>query len=133
MNAVARYPSQVYRNLHGDNWSIVDRRDGKVHGHSDTVCLCDAKFVVQPAGNRATRSERRKRVHAFVRGTVVAVVKGVFDSPNLAPRTGWEQIRYNPYEHTSFVAVTSEGEKPVTTAVLVELDPAGRVWAKGAA
>ena len=133
MSNAFTHPSQVYRNLHTDKWSIVDRRHGKVRAHSDTVYVCDVKFVVQPAGNKTTRAEGRKRVHAFVRGTVVGLVQGAFGPTALAPDAGWQQIRYNPYEHTSFVVVTTEGEKPVTTALLVELDPAGRVWARGAA
>jgi len=87
----------VYKNLHKDTWSIRDRRTGRVIEHSDVVHIDDATFVVQPAGRRRVLQERRKNVHAFVRGKWIIsswTVRQEFANP--------KEVVYNPYESDQF-------------------------------
>ena len=65
-SAVYHKRVEVYRNLHNDKLSV--RYGGKVVGHVDSIWLRDATFAVQPAGRDRVRREKKKNVHAFVRG-----------------------------------------------------------------
>ena len=58
----------VYKNLHKDIWSVRNRKTGRVITHKKLVHVRDASFVVQPAGRNKVLAEKRKNVHAFVRG-----------------------------------------------------------------
>ncbi|MEH6989521.1 hypothetical protein [Cytobacillus firmus] len=62
-----------YRNLHTDNgYSIRCAKTGLVLAHCSTVQLKNAKFVVSEAGRQKTVQEKRKRVHAYIRGELVS-------------------------------------------------------------
>ncbi len=68
---------QVYWNLHKDCWSVValeGDQKGRVVTHADKVLLRGATFSVQPAGNAKVRREKKKNVHAFVRGEWMAAL-----------------------------------------------------------
>tara|TARA_R110000822_G_scaffold17655_1_gene59304 strand:- start:1 stop:417 length:417 start_codon:yes stop_codon:yes gene_type:complete len=91
---------EIYRNLHNNTFSV--RRDGIVVRHIDnfdTLLLTNAKFAVQPAGRAKVLSERKKNVHAFIRGFV--------------DKDGWKEdhplktyeVYYNPYASSSFQKV----------------------------
>ena len=56
------------------------------------MTLVDVKFAVQPAGRAKVLRERKKNVHAFVRGTVAR-------NPIMAHQ---QVVSYNPYEMDSF-------------------------------
>ena len=101
----------LYRNLHTHTWSQVDRSTGLVASHPLEALILDASFVVQPAGNRKVRKDKKKHVHAYV-------------------GDGWQRITYNPYKHTTFVL--AEGEIPVSTAKAVVLKADGTAWALSA-
>jgi hypothetical protein len=88
---------QVYWNLHKDCWSVValeGDRKGRVVTHADKVLLKDATFAVQPAGREKVRREKRKNVHAFVRGEWLSA---------LSQGTGRRSVMYNPYKFDTFV------------------------------
>jgi hypothetical protein len=78
---------EVYWNLHKDVFSVRDRKTGLVIGHCDEVRLSKVKFHVNQGGRERVLRERKKNVHAFVRGTIID-----HDPITLTP------IRYNPYE-----------------------------------
>ena len=62
---------EVYRNLNFGCFSVRalgGKHKGLVIDHVIQITLENAEFVVQPAGNRRVRDEKRKNVHAFVRG-----------------------------------------------------------------
>ena len=84
---------EVYFNLHKKCWSI--RQAGKPVVHSDFVEIKEPQFVVQQGGNARVRREKRKNVHAFVRGYLTDRV-GIFPKSQ-------KLVTYNPYKHTSFV------------------------------
>ena len=91
---------EIYRNLHNNTFSV--RRDGIVVRHIDnfdTLLLTNAKFAVQPAGRAKVLSERKKNVHAFIRGFVDK--DGWKD--DLPPKT--YEVYYNPYASASFQKV----------------------------
>ena len=123
------HPNDVYYNLRSKLWSVTDRATGRVAKHTAEILVLDACFVVRPSGVERARREKRKNVHAFVRGSAVKLTPSVAElAPGLLAGP-WTRIRYNPYEHTAFMAVTPEGEKPVTTASVVRMDPDQTVWA----
>lgn len=88
---------QVYWNLHKKRWSVValeGDRKGRVVTHADKVLLKDATFAVQPAGREKVLREKRKNVHAFVRGEWL---------PALSQGTSRRSVMYNPYKFDTFV------------------------------
>lgn len=99
---------EVYRNLHKDCWSV--RQDGIVRFHCNTIYLKDCAFVVQPAGRAKVLREKKKNVHAFVRGYLCGEQGGF--------PFCWDDIYYNPYKADSFVDF--EGN-PVYEARFVDL------------
>tara|TARA_A100001388_G_C28763192_1_gene499033 strand:- start:831 stop:1229 length:399 start_codon:yes stop_codon:yes gene_type:complete len=98
---------EVYRNLHKKCWSV--RQAGLVKFHCSVIGLEDCVFVVQPAGHAKVIREKRKNVHAFVRGYI---------SDNHSPAV-LDEIYYNPYKANTFVDFQ---DKPVHQADFVELD-----------
>ena len=100
---------EVYYNLHKKCLSV--RKRGLVIDHVSSILLKNAQFVVQPAGRKRVLKEKRKNVHAFVRGERVAVAS--FDGKS-------ERITYNPYKYKSFVSV--ETGKPVYKKDIVSID-----------
>ncbi len=100
---------EVYYNLHKKCLSV--RKRGLVVDHVNSILLKNARFVVQPAGRKRVLKEKRKNVHAFVRGERVAVAS--FDGKS-------ERITYNPYKYKSFVSV--ETGKPVYKKDIVSID-----------
>ena len=106
---------EVYRNLHKNCWSIRDNKTGKVIQHVNDVHIKNATLVVRKAGREKVLREKRKNVHAFVRGTIESC-------------SSWhtEQIAYNPYKYDSFVLV--ESTEPIFDAEHVYLNNKGEVW-----
>jgi hypothetical protein len=82
---------RVYRNLHNGLYSVQHR--GRVIAHVAELTLAGATFTVQPAGRAKVVATRKKLVHAFVNGTVVAPL-----GPTLTQR-----VSYNPYKAGHFV------------------------------
>ena len=65
----------VYRNLHfGDEVVYSIRKDGLVEGHALCYVMDGVTFHVGPKGNQRVRDEKRKNVHAVVRGHVINAV-----------------------------------------------------------
>lgn len=99
---------EVYRNLHkgkktGEAWYSVRQRSGKRHviGHVQNIVLEDCKLVVSEAGRQRCLREKRKNVHAVIRGTISA--QPYFYGLSLP-------VTYNPYKYSSFVFVDSYGQ-----------------------
>lgn len=93
---------EVYRNLHKGTFSIRSVKTGKVIGHADVVELKDAKFVVRQGGRKRVLLEKKKNVHAFVRGTLVGMYSNV-PSSFLSEFMDWQDAYYNPYKCETFV------------------------------
>lgn len=115
---------EVYRNLNRKCWSV--RRGGRVAFHAESLLLGGATFHVSEAGRARVLRERRKNVHAVVRGQLLAAP----EIP-LVPAWVWlgkRWITYNPYQAATF---TSDAGLPVAAAYLVRFGADGRVQAMG--
>ena len=100
----------VHFNLHKKCWSI--RQAGVPVVHSDFVEIKEPQFVVQQGGNARVRREKKKNVHAFVRGYLTKRV-------SIFPKRQ-KLVTYNPYKHTSFVERGTD--KPICNAEYAVLD-----------
>ena len=118
---------EVFYNLHKKIWSV--RYRGVVLEHSRYVELDGVSFDVQPAGNARVRREKRKSVHAFVRGKQIMNRRKCLSRPNLIDLpSNWKEVTYNPYKHKTFVF--KDTGKPVKKAEKVMMD-AGNMFQKG--
>ena len=104
---------EVYWNVRKQMFSV--RSKGKVIGHTLTIDLRNAEFVVQQGGRKRVLKEGKKNVHAFVRGEV----------SNASPKIKWSTARYNPYKHTSFVDAKS-GESVIKADIVSLLAVGGK-------
>ena len=116
---------ETYYNLHKHCLSF--REPGERVSHARAMILNNVKFAVQPAGRAKVLTDKRKNVHAFVRGDMVWVA-GLNDNlgdytHSTMERYGYRKIRYNPYESDSFVAVDTEIPiKSATQVVIIGKD-----------
>ena len=95
---------EVYRNLHKKCFSV--RHKGKVIYHlkdNEQLSLTNVKFVVQPAGRAKVLREKRKNVHAFVRGEFNA--HSMF-SNTLMPYGNPDYGRWGPFDSLDFLIAT---------------------------
>ena len=118
-----RMTVEVYRNLHKDCWSVRNPINGLVLFHTDAIHLSDAKFVVHQSGRSRVIQEKRKNVHAFIKGTIDP-------EPNINGVTIYNQydpITYNPYLYNSFTYVGNQ--EPIHNADKVYLDSKLKAWA----
>jgi hypothetical protein len=108
----------VYFNLHKKKFSLKSRYTGRVHGHAEEVLMEDVQFKVSEAGRQRVLREKRKNVHAFVRGQLVCHFTGLSDNlPVLMEQM--VELTYNPYKYETFVIKATE--EPVFTAKKVVL------------
>jgi len=105
-------PIKVYRNLHKQCWSI--QQDGLVKAHTNLIKLFDCEFIVNQKGREKVIKEKRKNVHAFIKG----YLSELFDSM-LNAGHGTE-ITYNPYKNEFFYE--KNGGSSIHTADAVLLD-----------
>ena len=102
---------EVYRNLHKKCFSV--RHKGKVVMHlqdHEQLSLTNVKFVVQPAGRAKVLREKKKNVHAFVRGHFEGFLPSLNEELYFEPyhRLDFSTASYNPYQSDKF-QVTFEG------------------------
>ena len=115
----------VYRNLHYRDrvmYSVRNESTKRVQAHMDYIYLTDAVFRVGKAGREKVLQEKRKNVHAGVRGILTPLSK------TLDLQDDFVQVRYNPYETETFVRCDT-GE-PVRQAKNVIINKKG-VWRSG--
>ena len=89
---------EAYYNLHKKCFSV--RHAGRVWFHTNVLTLRNCKFAVQPAGRAKVLNEKKKNVHAFVRGFFV---RG--DDHTNHRMLHAAQAMYNPYYFSTFVDV----------------------------
>jgi hypothetical protein len=95
---------EVYRNLTKNCYSV--RHKGKVISHEDEAILAATKFRVQPAGRARVLKEKRKNVHAYLKGVVVGSNTEDLLNLDLAGKN-LVRVRYNPYEKDHFFEALS--------------------------
>ena len=88
---------EVYFNLHKKLFSVRDCKTGRVIKHTNDITILDPKFVVRKAGRERVLRERKKNVHAFVRGELMGY-EDMAHAPEL-----YSSVTYNPYKYSSFV------------------------------
>lgn len=115
--------ADVYYNLRRKTFSV--RVKGKVILHTDDVTMQDCVFVVNKAGRERVLREKRKNVHAFVRGDYIMplpfLMAGGFD------------VGYNPYKADYFYSrITGERVDHAQTVVLRKVDGKPTIEAYGA-
>ena len=101
----------VYKNLHKDCWSI--KQDGLVKAHTHDLEMWDCAFYVNAKGRAKVLEEKRKNVHAGIKGYIdEQVIRGRrVLGEGLAKgthRSNWTAVTYNPYKYDSFVDKTTE-------------------------
>ena len=97
-------PVEVYKNLSRDCYSV--RQGGIVRFHTHAICLKDVEYKVSEAGRQRVLRQKRKNVHAVVKGTIVHSRELWFEK--LPFPADW--VTYNPYKNDSFYVV-GDGEK----------------------
>ena len=133
----------VYRNLHRDQWSVVDAKTGQVVLHASWVILSDAVLVVSRAGRERAVLDGQRNVHARVRGVLMA--SGGHTATGSPDKAGWlrpgpsgqsclpdwRRVTYNPFRLPFFhLAGTST---QVTAADRAFFDHTGALWCAGQA
>jgi len=102
---------EIYWNSHRKMFSV--RHKGKVVGHAHSINIPNAKFVVQPAGQRRVRETGQKNIHAFVKGDEFELLE------HGAPPVMFlkHRVHYDPKVNDTFV--TERG--PIHWADMVSL------------
>lgn len=122
----------VYWNLHRDLYSVKNTRTGRIHEHAAFIIIKNATFAVSQAGRARVLRERRKNVHAGVRGQLYGSCGARWHRLMAASLRGWTRVTYNPYKYDSFVR--AHDERPVIGADEVRMvikDGRARVYARG--
>lgn len=89
-------PVKVYRNLHKGCWSI--KQNGLVKAHSDDIHLYNCEFLVNEKNRLKVIKEKRKNVHAFVKGHIWTGANQNLD----------RRACYNPYFKDCFYDIALE-------------------------
>ena len=109
-------PVFVYRNLHKKCLSV--QQDGIVRCHVDNIVLEDAEFRVSKAGQKRVRDEKKKNVHAKVKGMVVK-------NPSDILELEWDTVYYNPYRTDEFTEQVTK--RHVKAAKFVDIEASGSI------
>lgn len=115
---------EVYFNLHKRVFSVRDVKTRRVIAHTRNLILKDVTFKVSEAGRQRVLREKRKNVHAVVRGEIIPGFLHLKDRVPVPPGgdpddISPEAVKYNPYKYETFVTVS--GHRPVKTARFVSL------------
>ena len=102
----------VYYNLHKHCLSVKDRSTGRIAKHADKVLVWNPSFVVQKAGRKKVLEEKRKNVHAFIRGEE----DDLSNWKETIDKLHGVKVTYNPYKYSTFV--DRETEQPIHGATL---------------
>jgi len=90
--------TEVYFNLHRKMLSI--RVNGKVMAHAPAITLDNPTFHVSEAGRQRVLKNKRKNVHAWVRGDWDNYLRTAISQ--VIPENSVE-VTYNPYKYSTFV------------------------------
>ena len=103
----------VYKNLNQDCWS--SKQGGLVKIHATELNLHTCMFKVNRNGRLRVLRERRKNVHAGIKGYMSESTWDTY------PEDLFDEVTYNPYKHESFVM--KDTEAPRWFANQVRLQP----------
>tara|TARA_R100001244_G_scaffold29457_1_gene28645 strand:+ start:710 stop:1147 length:438 start_codon:yes stop_codon:yes gene_type:complete len=94
-------PVEVYKNLHRGCWSV--RQSGIVRFHTYAIALEQCQFKVSESGRQRVLKEKRKNVHAFIKGIFIRkddLVDRDFGGPFLLVEG--DKVTYDPYTMSTF-------------------------------
>jgi len=130
-----QHPIEIYRNLNrkGLWFSIRDKQTGLVADRIDLkqkhrAVVHKAKFNVSQAGRARVLREKRKNVHALIRGEFYDIEKYQFaDMKRTLVFLGYACLRvsYDPYKSGKFCGHHNGREYDLTEADYVTLDERG--------
>lgn len=122
---------KVFRNLHmpGVMWSVRGP-DGKILMHSKAVLLRDATFIVQPAGREKVRREKKKTVHAFVKGELITDPNEAYEEISSTEWDNMSSVGYNPYKNEEFMCETGP-IKSAESILIASKDGRPKLMARG--
>jgi len=112
----------VYYNLHKHLWSVRCEKTKRVILHTNNILLKDTIYKVSEAGRQRVLREKRKNVHAGVKGIIVNYDVIPMISSSLMDS---DAITYNPYKYDSFVY--KDSEKRIDRSRLTYMDNR-KVW-----
>jgi len=110
---------EVYFNLHKKLFSVRNCMTGRVVHHIHNIWIEDPVFVVRKAGRERVLREKKKNVHAFVRGRWIQNLLVEDASKILDHRECSQEVTYNPYKYDSFV--TKHDAEPIDFGRLASL------------
>lgn len=111
--------ADIYLNLHKHVWSVRNCQTRRVAYHANHLILEQASFVASEAGRQRVLRERRKNVHAFVRGQA--------RQGRITNLKNFRRAFYNPYQVDCFVDL--ETGQPLTGTYKVYMDASNKaVW-----
>ena len=110
---------EVYFNLHKKLFSVRDCKTGRVVDRVCNIWIEDPEFIVRKAGREKVLREKKKNVHAFVRGRGIQNLLVEDASKILDHREHSQEVTYNPYKYDSFV--TKHDAKPIDFGRLATL------------
>lgn len=87
----------IYYNIRKKMWSVLNS-DMKLVAHTNEIYLKNVKFIVRQGGRQRVLKEKRKNVHAFIKGEIIT--KEEFDKGDVF---GYSVVTYNPYLYSTFV------------------------------
>jgi len=107
MNPIIKQRHETYWNLHKNVFSV--RVKGRVIQHIRSASICNVTFAVQPAGRAKVLLEKRKNVHAFVRGDWMKHFDDIDVSIIEDIKGSWwaNRVMYNPYLAGTFVSCST--------------------------
>lgn len=92
-------PIKVYRNLHKEGIWYSIKQGNLIVAHATKLCMGDCDFIVNEKGRRRVLKERRKNVHAYIKGYYTTSIMGTAADKNDLPAL----IKYDPYKYKTFV------------------------------
>ena len=128
----------IYYNLHNNLWSIKDTKTKHVVGHAGIIILADVQPVVSENGRQRVIKERRKNVHAYLRGKIVSLgdfhsykgrrkpAEATCRNHSMDGLDDYRPITYNPYARGDFYY--KDDDKTFTSADTAFLSSDRRVY-----
>lgn len=119
--------AEVYFNLHKKCLSVRNRKTGKVVKHTHAVRIKSlakgfglVRFVVQDGGRKRVLKEKRKNVHALVKGKVDLGRTPSLEERKLQKPKTLRRVTYNPYKHKTFVDAKTGEEVNYAKEVFID-------------
>ena len=113
---------KVYRNLHRGCWSVM--QDGIVRFHCSHLSIANCSFHVNEKGRQRVIRNKRKEVHAWIKGRIpYSVCYSDMDFSEWPIHS--HRVTYNPYLFGSFLM----DDDPVHEVARVRFMPSGYVTA----